>query len=106
MTEKNFYHRVENTMGKRRNYSLRAFSPFLPVFSKDLYGIHVKTRACFQTYFFFHESPSSYFSEVTFQRINSKNSQRWLDQTQDLNIIAYTLTLSAPSLNAAAKKHF
>ena len=32
--------------GKRRNYSLRATSPFLTVFSKDLYCRHVKTRAC------------------------------------------------------------
>ena len=32
--------------GKRRNCSLRAISPFLTVFSKDLYRRHVKTRAC------------------------------------------------------------
>ena len=38
--------RVEDTVGKRRNCSLRAISPFLMVFSKDLYCRHVKTRAC------------------------------------------------------------
>ena len=32
--------------GKRRNCSLRAISPFLTVFSKDLYWRHLKTRAC------------------------------------------------------------
>ena len=31
---------------KRRNCSLWAISPFLAVFSKDLYCRHVKTRAC------------------------------------------------------------
>ena len=31
---------------KRRNYSLRAISPFPAVFSKDLYCRQVKTRAC------------------------------------------------------------
>ena len=33
-------------MGKRRNCSLRAISPFSTVFSKDLYCRYVKTRAC------------------------------------------------------------
>ena len=32
--------------GKRRICLLRAISPFLTVFSKDLYCRHVKTRAC------------------------------------------------------------
>ena len=32
--------------GKRRNCSLRAISSFPPVFSKDMYCSHVKTRAC------------------------------------------------------------
>ena len=32
--------------GKGRNCLLRAISPFPTVFSKDLYGRHVKTRAC------------------------------------------------------------
>ena len=32
--------------GKKRPCSLRAISPFLTVFSKDLYCRHVKTRAC------------------------------------------------------------
>ena len=36
----------ENDVGKRRNCSLRAMSPFLTEFSKDLYSRHVKTRAC------------------------------------------------------------
>ena len=35
--------RVENTVGKGKNCSLRAISP---VFLKDLYFRHVKTRAC------------------------------------------------------------
>ena len=34
--------------GKRRNCSLRAISPFLTVFSKDLYCRHVKSRACWE----------------------------------------------------------
>ena len=34
-------------LGKRRNCSLRAISPFLTLFSKDLYGRHAETRACF-----------------------------------------------------------
>ena len=41
-----FYRRVENTVGKRRNCSLRAVSPFPTVFSRDLSCRHVKTRAC------------------------------------------------------------
>ena len=41
-----FSKRVENTVGKRRNYSLRAISPFPTVFSKDLLLRQVKTRAC------------------------------------------------------------
>ena len=32
--------------GNRRKCSLRAFSPFPTVFSKDLYCRHVKIRAC------------------------------------------------------------
>ena len=31
--------------GKRRNFSYRAISPFPTMFSKDLYGRYVKTRA-------------------------------------------------------------
>ena len=41
---------VENTVGKRRNCSLRAISPFPTVFSKDLYCRHIKTRACLTHY--------------------------------------------------------
>ena len=37
---------VKNTVGKRRNCSLRAVSTFPTVFSKDLYCTQVKTRAC------------------------------------------------------------
>ena len=37
---------VENTVGKRRNCSLRAISPFPAVFSKGMFCRHVKTRAC------------------------------------------------------------
>ena len=33
--------------GKRRNRSLRAISPFLTVFSKDLYCGHVKNQGLF-----------------------------------------------------------
>ena len=33
-------------LGKRRNCSLRAISPFPTVFSKDFYYRHVKTMAC------------------------------------------------------------
>ena len=40
-----FCRKLENT-GKRRNCSLRAISPFLTVFSKDLSSRHVNTRAC------------------------------------------------------------
>ena len=36
---------VENT-GKRGNSSTQAISPFPTLFSKELYGRHVKTRAC------------------------------------------------------------
>ena len=43
-----FSERIENTWGKRRNYSLRAISPFPTVFSKDLYCRHIKTRACLE----------------------------------------------------------
>ena len=32
--------------GRRRNFSIRAISPFPTVFSKDLYSRYVKTRAC------------------------------------------------------------
>ena len=34
---RNISRRVENTVGKRRNCSLRAISPFPTVFSKDLF---------------------------------------------------------------------
>ena len=34
--------------GKRRNCLLQAISPFPEVFSKDLYGRHIKTRACLE----------------------------------------------------------
>ena len=37
---------VGNHCGKRRNCSLGAISPFLTVFSKDLYCRHLKPRAC------------------------------------------------------------
>ena len=37
---------VRKHCAKRRNCSLRAISPFPTVFSKGLYSIHVKTRAC------------------------------------------------------------
>ena len=40
-----FLKRVENT-GNRRNYSLRAISPFPTVFLKDLYYRQIKIRAC------------------------------------------------------------
>ena len=43
---RNFFKRVVNTVGKRRNCSLRAISPFHAVFLKDLYCRDVKTRAC------------------------------------------------------------
>ena len=42
-----FVKRVENIVGKRRNCSLRAISPFRAMFSKDLYGRQVKARAFF-----------------------------------------------------------
>ena len=42
---KKFFKRVENTVGKRRNCSLRAISPFLAEFSKDLLCRRAKTRA-------------------------------------------------------------
>ena len=38
---------VRKHCGKRRNCLLQAISPFPTVFSKDLYCIQVKTRACF-----------------------------------------------------------
>ena len=38
--------KIENTVGKRRNCSLRAISPFPTVFSKDLKYRQIKTRAC------------------------------------------------------------
>ena len=41
-----FFKWVENTVGKRRNCSSRAISPFPTVLSKGLYCKHVKTRAC------------------------------------------------------------
>ena len=37
---------VENIVGKKRNCSLQAISPFSTVFSKYLYCKHVKTRNC------------------------------------------------------------
>ena len=40
-----FLKRIENTVEKRRNCSLRAISPFPTVFSKDLFCGHVKNRA-------------------------------------------------------------
>ena len=42
---KTFSKRVENTVGKKRNCSLRAISPFPNVFSKELYRRHL-SRAC------------------------------------------------------------
>ena len=41
-----FSKQVENTVGKRRNCSLRAISPFPTVFWKVLYCRHIKTRDC------------------------------------------------------------
>ena len=41
-----FSKRVENTVGKRRNCSIGAISPFPTVCLKDLYCRYVKTRAC------------------------------------------------------------
>ena len=41
-----FFEREENYIGKKRNCSSQAISPFPTVFSKDLYYRHVKTRAC------------------------------------------------------------
>ena len=35
-------------LSERRNCSLGAISPFLTVFSKDLYCRHVKTKACLE----------------------------------------------------------
>ena len=42
--DRKFSKRVENTVGKVRNCSLRAISPFPTVFSKDSPSRHVKTR--------------------------------------------------------------
>ena len=42
-----FSERVENTVGKRRNCSLQAISPFPTGFSKELYCRHIKTRVFF-----------------------------------------------------------
>ena len=42
---RNFSRKGRKHCEKRRNCSLRAISPFLSVFSKDLYCRHVKTRA-------------------------------------------------------------
>ena len=39
---------VQNTVGKKRNCSLRAISPFSTWFSKDSYCRHVKNKACFE----------------------------------------------------------
>ena len=41
-----FSKRVKNTVGKRRNCSLQAISPFPTVFLKGLHSRHVKIRAC------------------------------------------------------------
>ena len=41
-----FSKKVQNTVGKGKNCSLRAISPFPTVFSKDLYCGHLKTMAC------------------------------------------------------------
>ena len=41
-----FSKHVENIMGKGENSSLRTISPFLTLFSKDLYSWHVKTKGC------------------------------------------------------------
>ena len=37
----------ENTVGKGEIAHYEQFPPFPAVFSKELYGRHVKTRACF-----------------------------------------------------------
>ena len=39
--------KVKSTVGKRRNCSIRAISPFSTAFIKDLYCGHVKSRDCF-----------------------------------------------------------
>ena len=38
--------RVENTVGKGEIAHNEQISPFQTVFSKDLYGRHIKTRDC------------------------------------------------------------
>ena len=43
-----FSKRVENSVGKRRNYLLQAISPFPIVFSKDLYCGDVKSQGLFE----------------------------------------------------------
>ena len=43
-----FFKRKENTVGKKRNRSLQAISPFPTVFSKNLYCRQEKTRACLE----------------------------------------------------------
>ena len=45
-SDRKFSKRVENTLGKEENCSLRAISHFPTVFPKDLYCRHIKTRAC------------------------------------------------------------
>ena len=39
---------VYNAVGKGEICSLRAISPYSTMFSKELYGIRVKTRACWE----------------------------------------------------------
>ena len=41
-----FSKRVENTVEKGESAHYEQFSPFPTMFSKDLYCIHLKTRAC------------------------------------------------------------
>ena len=62
---------VENTVGKRRNWIVTSNFSFFPVFSKDLYCRHVKSRAClgkgYHTKFQYNTSnfSSSLWREIT-----------------------------------------
>ena len=50
---------VRKRCGKRRNFSLRAISPFPTVFSNDLYCRHVKARACLGNCIFYLKKRAS-----------------------------------------------
>ena len=45
---KSFPKKVENTGGKEEIICYKVISPFPAVFSKDLYGRHVKTRVLYE----------------------------------------------------------